>query len=251
MEKGFLNGRGVKEKETNGQSRSKLANLNVAEVVESNKVQASSASSYANLNDASLKTITSEPSRKSVNFRTLLALTDNGADVAISMESICVVHERLSNSVYGFFLGKRVSYPVVENCVKNTLSKYGLVKSMTTKFLATFYQPVSKKNGASSNGIKKQAGLARQATRVSSAYGTLSEAFGSPNTTPIATRINDLERQMLDEKLVLANDDRKPLEKEVYYDLSKDHVHPPHGSLPETSQLTPIYISEDTPSTHL
>ncbi|GKC32427.1 hypothetical protein Tco_1039721, partial [Tanacetum coccineum] len=38
-----------------------------------------------------------EPIRKSINFRTLLASTGNGADVSISMEWVRVVHERFSN----------------------------------------------------------------------------------------------------------------------------------------------------------
>ncbi|GKE55806.1 hypothetical protein Tco_1494991, partial [Tanacetum coccineum] len=50
---------------------------------------------------------------------------------------------------------------------------------------------------------------------VSSAYGNSSKAFGSPNTTPLAIRINDLERQMLDKKRVLVDDDGKLLEKEI------------------------------------
>ncbi|GKC38133.1 hypothetical protein Tco_1050517 [Tanacetum coccineum] len=81
--------------------------------------------SYENL-------LNGESSRKSVNFRTLLASAGNGAYVTISMESVRVVHERLSNVVYGFFLGKHVVYLVVENHVKNTWSKYGLNKSMMT-----------------------------------------------------------------------------------------------------------------------
>nr|GEZ02650.1 hypothetical protein [Tanacetum cinerariifolium] len=40
-------------------------------------------------------------------------------------------------------------------------------------------------------------------------------AFGSPNTTPLATRINGLERQKLDGKLVLVDDDGKPLKPHV------------------------------------
>ncbi|GJW59402.1 organ specific protein [Tanacetum coccineum] len=36
---------------------------------------------------------------------------------------------------------------------------------------------------------------------------TLSEAFGSPNTTPLAVRINELDRQILDGKLVPVDDD--------------------------------------------
>ncbi|GJW48643.1 hypothetical protein Tco_0080289 [Tanacetum coccineum] len=42
------------------------------------------------------------------------------------------MHERLSNTLYEFFLGKRVAYSVVENYVKNAWSKYGLIKSMMT-----------------------------------------------------------------------------------------------------------------------
>ncbi|GKC99185.1 hypothetical protein Tco_1169460 [Tanacetum coccineum] len=50
---------------------------------------------------------------------------------------------------------------------------------------------------------------------VSSAHKTSSEAFGIPYTTPLVARINDLERKMIDGKLVLVDDDGKPLEKEV------------------------------------
>ncbi|GJW59922.1 hypothetical protein Tco_0109257 [Tanacetum coccineum] len=48
---------------------------------------------------------------------------------------------------------------------------------------------------------------------VSSAHGTSSKAFGSPTTTPLAERINDVERKMLNERLVLVDDDGKPLKK--------------------------------------
>ncbi|GKA31618.1 RNA-directed DNA polymerase, eukaryota, reverse transcriptase zinc-binding domain protein [Tanacetum coccineum] len=75
------------------------------------------------------KLVTGEASGKFVNFRTLIALARNEANVAISMESVRAVSERFANSVYGFFLEKRVSYLVVKNYVKNTRSKYGLVKS--------------------------------------------------------------------------------------------------------------------------
>ncbi|GJZ38563.1 hypothetical protein Tco_0585126 [Tanacetum coccineum] len=56
--------------------------------------------------------------QKSAEFRTLLAPSGNGADVDVTKESVGVVVERFSNIVYGFFLGKRVAYPAVENYVK-------------------------------------------------------------------------------------------------------------------------------------
>nr|GEV61536.1 hypothetical protein [Tanacetum cinerariifolium] len=55
-----------------------------------------------------VKLVTDEPSRKNVNFCTLLAPAGNEADVAISLESVRVVSEHFANSVYGFFLGKHV-----------------------------------------------------------------------------------------------------------------------------------------------
>ncbi|GKD39532.1 hypothetical protein Tco_1259739 [Tanacetum coccineum] len=49
---------------------------------------------------------------------------------------------------------------------------------------------------------------------VSSAHETSFEAFGNLNTTSLAARINDVERQMMDGKLVLVDDARKPLKKD-------------------------------------
>ncbi|GJS85708.1 putative reverse transcriptase domain-containing protein [Tanacetum coccineum] len=67
-----------------------------------------------------------------VSFATLLK------DLVVLKESVCVVNEQFNNFVYGFFFGKRVAYPVVKNYVKNTWSKFGLVKSMTTKGIFFF-----------------------------------------------------------------------------------------------------------------
>ncbi|GJW75794.1 retrotransposon protein, putative, ty1-copia subclass [Tanacetum coccineum] len=48
----------------------------------------------------------SPKTRKGVNFRTLLALADSGVDAAISLDSVRIVHERFSNSVYEFCSSK-------------------------------------------------------------------------------------------------------------------------------------------------
>ncbi|GKB33152.1 hypothetical protein Tco_0872553 [Tanacetum coccineum] len=126
---------------------------------------------------------TGDTSQKSVNFRTLINAGGNGADVVVSKESVGVVNEGLSNTMYMFFLDKRVACPVVENYVKNTWSKFNIVKSMMTK------------------GV------------VSSAHGSSPVASGSPNTNALAVKINNLERQLLDGKLMLVGDDGKPLTK--------------------------------------
>nr|GEZ01074.1 hypothetical protein [Tanacetum cinerariifolium] len=64
-------------------------------------------SSYAN--------VTGKPSSTKVNFCTLFKLGGNGIDVVVPVESIRVISKRFVNTAYGFFLGKRVAYPVVAN----------------------------------------------------------------------------------------------------------------------------------------
>ncbi|GJZ72897.1 reverse transcriptase domain-containing protein [Tanacetum coccineum] len=46
--------------------------------------------------------------------------------VAIPFEAVEEVKSRFSNTLYGFFIGKRLAFPLVENYVKNTWAKYGL-----------------------------------------------------------------------------------------------------------------------------
>ncbi|GJU70409.1 hypothetical protein Tco_1256668 [Tanacetum coccineum] len=69
-------------------------------------------SSYAN--------ITGKPSGKKVNVRTLFTPGGNGIDVVVPVDSIRAISERFANTAYGFFLGKKVAYPVVANYVRNT-----------------------------------------------------------------------------------------------------------------------------------
>ncbi|GJY31853.1 hypothetical protein Tco_0415348 [Tanacetum coccineum] len=69
-------------------------------------------SSYAN--------ITSKPSGKKVIVRTLFTPGGNGIDVVVPVDSIRAISERFANTTYGFFLGKKVAYPVVANYVRNT-----------------------------------------------------------------------------------------------------------------------------------
>ncbi|GJS75439.1 integrase, catalytic region, zinc finger, CCHC-type containing protein [Tanacetum coccineum] len=47
-----------------------------------------------------------------------------------SYANVAAISDRFANTAYDFFLGKRVAYPVVANYVRNTWSKYGLVRSM-------------------------------------------------------------------------------------------------------------------------
>nr|GEW60863.1 RNA-directed DNA polymerase, eukaryota, reverse transcriptase zinc-binding domain protein [Tanacetum cinerariifolium] len=56
--------------------------------------------------------------------------TPNASIKVATAESVLQVKERFENCVYGFFLGKRVAYTLVENYVKNTWSRFGLVPTM-------------------------------------------------------------------------------------------------------------------------
>ncbi|PWA45745.1 RNA-directed DNA polymerase, eukaryota, Reverse transcriptase zinc-binding domain protein [Artemisia annua] len=144
MEKGFLshkgrgNGKGVKEKQgssvhatamdKNSGNKEPVSSVlaNDPSIASTETTNASTNNKRPGLNENNkesgsyAKLFKGETSKKRVNFRPLLAPVSNGADVAVSMESAHVVHERFSNTVDGFFLGKPVVYPVVENYVKNT-----------------------------------------------------------------------------------------------------------------------------------
>ncbi|GKF00477.1 hypothetical protein Tco_0023827, partial [Tanacetum coccineum] len=61
-----------------------------------------------------------------------------GVNDGLKTKSIRAISERFANTAYGFFLGKRVAYPVVANYVRNTWGKYGLVKSMLNSSTGIF-----------------------------------------------------------------------------------------------------------------
>ncbi|GKE29162.1 hypothetical protein Tco_1444546, partial [Tanacetum coccineum] len=50
----------------------------------------------------------------------------DGANVAMPMEAVEEVSSRFANTLYGYFIGKRLAFPLVDNYVKNTWAKYGL-----------------------------------------------------------------------------------------------------------------------------
>ncbi|GJZ37874.1 hypothetical protein Tco_0584065 [Tanacetum coccineum] len=96
-------------------------------------------SSYAN--------ITGKPSGKKVNVRTLFTPGGNGIDVVVPVDSIHAISERFANTAYGFFLGKKVAYPVVVNYVSNTWGKYGLIRSMFSSSTKLFSFQFSSMDG--------------------------------------------------------------------------------------------------------
>ncbi|GJX63376.1 RNA-directed DNA polymerase [Tanacetum coccineum] len=87
-------------------------------------------SSYAN--------VTSKPSGKKLNIRTLFTPGGNRIDLVVSVESIRAISDRFANTTYGFFLGKQLAYHVVANYVRNTWRKYGLARSMFSSSTGLF-----------------------------------------------------------------------------------------------------------------
>ncbi|GKF10462.1 hypothetical protein Tco_0048388, partial [Tanacetum coccineum] len=73
--------------------------------------------------------------------------TSAGNTPVVPVESIRAISERFANTAYGFFLGKRVAYPVVANYVRNTWGKYGLVKSMLNSSTGLFSFQFSSMDG--------------------------------------------------------------------------------------------------------
>nr|GEX31593.1 RNA-directed DNA polymerase, eukaryota [Tanacetum cinerariifolium] len=102
--------------------------FNINYVVTSTAGNAPGKSSYAN--------ITSKPSGKKVNVRTLFTPEGNGIAVVVQVDSIRAISERLANIACGFFLGKNVAYLVVAYYKE--------------------YRPVPKKSTASSSVNKKK-----------------------------------------------------------------------------------------------
>ncbi|GKD60177.1 hypothetical protein Tco_1297686 [Tanacetum coccineum] len=142
--------------------------------------------SYTNVVSTEPTPIPGELSRKSVNFRTLLALESNGVDVAILLKYIRVISECFANTVYGFFFGKRVAYPVVANYVKNTWSKYGLVKSMLNSSNGLFFFKFSSKDGI--DEMLKNEDVGNVPVRVKF-HGFHMTAFSEDGLSAIATKL--------------------------------------------------------------
>ncbi|GJY31751.1 putative reverse transcriptase domain-containing protein [Tanacetum coccineum] len=68
--------------------------------------------------------------------------------------SILDIHSRSGFSLYGYFVGKRVAFPVVENYIKNAWKKFGLVCVMMKSkgFFSFKFASIEGMNGVLENG---------------------------------------------------------------------------------------------------
>ncbi|GKD50532.1 zinc knuckle CX2CX4HX4C containing protein, partial [Tanacetum coccineum] len=109
-----------------------LINLNVDEstipsdpIVQS--VDINKSTSYAGVAGGSAK---DQPNVNS-NFRTLVANpVFDGVNISIPRKVVEKVSTRFEHTLYGYFIGKRMAFPVVEYYVRNNWAKHGLKRIM-------------------------------------------------------------------------------------------------------------------------
>ena len=71
------------------------------------------------------------PKKKSSNFRRLeCSKKSNDVDLSVPKKMVEEVNSRFKNTLYCYFLGKRIAFPVVDYYVRNALAKYGILKVM-------------------------------------------------------------------------------------------------------------------------
>ncbi|GJT36585.1 zinc knuckle CX2CX4HX4C containing protein [Tanacetum coccineum] len=86
------------------------------------------------------------PTKKVVK---LVPLTNDevieGAHVTLPLAAAEEVSKRFINTLYGYFIGKRLAFPIVENYVKNVWAKYGIERVMLQN--GFFFFQFSSKDG--------------------------------------------------------------------------------------------------------
>ncbi|GJW07503.1 leucine-rich repeat protein [Tanacetum coccineum] len=183
----------------------------------------------------------------------------------------------LGDNVFGHVLNecpKQSVLDVLENLKTPRQAVRGVPISLKVGFKQTkqVYRHVSQKNSASISGKKKQSGSSKQEVSnlnpfdalssvendddlgtnrgnskvaekgansdvVFSVHGSSPVASCSPNNTPLAKRINNLERKMLNGKLILVDDDGKPLNKVDYVSANSDSGSDVEVAYDETAQF--------------
>ncbi|GJS09197.1 hypothetical protein Tco_0365993 [Tanacetum coccineum] len=122
----------------------------------------------------------------SVEFLHFIYTRGNGVDVVVPMESMRAISKRFANTAYGFFLGKRVAYPVVANYVRNTMGNYGLVKSMLNSSTGIFSFQFSSMEGLDAMLENEDVGNVPVWVKL---YGVPVTAFSEDGLSAIATKL--------------------------------------------------------------
>ncbi|GJY88017.1 hypothetical protein Tco_0502645 [Tanacetum coccineum] len=111
-----------------GVVREKEANPKTS--IDNAKDTGSSGGSFASL----LKNPNSHAATKAVRLKVMNnSECVQGAIVAIPLAAVEEVSARFENTLYGYFIGHRLAFPLVENYVKNAWAKFGLERPMLKK----------------------------------------------------------------------------------------------------------------------
>ncbi|PWA43443.1 zinc knuckle CX2CX4HX4C [Artemisia annua] len=96
----------------------------------------------------------SAPTKGKSNFRDLkVDNVFNGVDVSIHRKVVETISTKFEHTLYGYFIGKRIAFPVVEYFVRNNWAKYG-----------TFEEKITKEAFSGVFGVKKTCGTIWAAT---------------------------------------------------------------------------------------
>ncbi|GKB18913.1 hypothetical protein Tco_0852836 [Tanacetum coccineum] len=173
---------------------------------------------------SSYTNVTSEPSRKALNFRTLFTPRGNGI-VVIPVESIRAISERFANTSYGIFLGKWVAYPF--SSMEDVSKKPTASTSGNKKKGVEPTKEVSNSNPFNvlhsvDNDVKfgTDEGTSNLASNGANPSGSSfwNVETSSTSTTSIVDKIGKLEKLIIDEKATLVDDAGKPVKQFEYLD---------------------------------
>lgn len=87
-----------------------------------------------------------EPKKYTSNFRRMeCSMKSNGVDLFVPMKVVEEVNTRFENTLYRYFLGQRLAFPIVDYYVRNAWAKFGIQKVMMNAKGFFFFKFNSKK----------------------------------------------------------------------------------------------------------
>jgi hypothetical protein len=132
--------------ESNCTSSADSPNTEVRECLNTTKVIRDTTMDPTGIKTSFAETLIGNTAKTAVNFRSLHAKSLlPGVDVVLSKESVRIIQDRLQYTLYGYFLGDRVAFPVMEYFVKTHWKRFGLQKMMMNSNGFFFFRFADKK----------------------------------------------------------------------------------------------------------
>ncbi|GJU23244.1 zinc knuckle CX2CX4HX4C containing protein, partial [Tanacetum coccineum] len=94
-------------------------------------VDVNSCSSVPNVTPVSYAAMMGSTSNKRVNIKSLVHENGvPGAHIALPKESVDEIANKFANTLYGYFIGRKHAFQIVDNYVKNAWARFGLKRTM-------------------------------------------------------------------------------------------------------------------------